>query len=483
VPTDLDEVFSALGRQADAVPLAPVAAAQQRGAQRRRRRAVLAGAAAVLVLIAGVGTVVWRGMHGPRPVPAAPALPSIRGMTPAGAPIEAPDKRIWTQTVTSDGRLYAAMETPTGDARMVAIDPRTATVLWQSATFHPFLDVSGPIAVPGALLVSDSTTVDEIPIFHVLDPGTGATRWKLPWRTHDEFVVGDDVLVRLVGSTGVTEAFDLRTGAPLWSLAAGGDRPAHIVGMQSDGYHDINNLIGPEITLSDDGLVQLTRGGQALMRDIRTGALLRSAQTGSPNPVGAVASDGQVFTEHRTTDKMLQIRVTGLTGTADKSRMLFTATEKQRAGRFVPCGPHRVCLSQSVDAQSKTMVVSIDTRTGKALWTAGLPTQVFGAISARGSRVLAGDMAETGLYDAKGRTVYAGPGNGQWIDDDNVLWTERADPGSMVSVVSARSGRKVKLGSTPGRTGNCTLTSDFLACPLGSHQPPRSELRIWRFTR
>jgi outer membrane protein assembly factor BamB len=482
VPTDLDDLFSALGRQADALPLAPAAAARHRGAQRRRTRAMLAAATAVLVM-AGVGVAAWRGDLGQRPVPATPGVP-VRGMSPVGSPIKfGGTDNHWTQTVTADGRLYAAAETPDGETKMVAIDPETATILWESTPFHPFWDVGGPIAVPGALLVSDSASMDEAPTLYVLDPATGAVRWQLRWRSPDEIVVGDNVLVRMVGDTGVTEAFDLGTGAQLWSLPAGGDRPAHIVGMQSGDYDEVGNLVGPQTTLSDDGLVQLTRGGQALLREIRTGALRRAAQTAAPSTWSAVAYDGQLFTLHETGKKQRQIRVTDLAGAAGESRILHTTTEGKGVGDFAPCGPGRLCVVQFLDAESKTVVVPIDTETGKALWTAGLRTQVNGSLHARAGRVLAGDIAETGLYDAKGRTVYAGAGDGQWIDDDNVLWTESATSGLTFPVVAAGTGRKVKLGSIPGRSGNCTLTGEFLACPVGVMKPFRSELRIWRFTR
>lgn len=482
MPADLDELFSALGRQADAVPLAPAADARRRGVRRRRTQAMLAGAA-VLVVVGG-GVAAWRGNPGPRPVPAAPAG-SVRGMTPVGSPIAAGGTNTtWTQTVTSDGRLYGAAETPDGKSKVVAIDPETAKILWESAPFHPFYDYNGPIAVPGALLVTDSATMQEIPTLHVLDPDTGTTRWKLQWHTPDEVVVGDDVLVRMVAATGVTEAYDLRTGAPLWSLPAGADRPAHLMGMQSGGYDEVANLVGPDITISDDGLVQITRGGQVLLRDIRTGALRKTLSAALRNTLFPVAYDGELFTAYHATDKkQYQIEVTDLTGASGTSKILYTATEGQGVGRFVPCGPHRLCLSQFIDAQSRSTVVSIDTETGRALWTAGLQTQVSGYLYARGGRVLRGDIAETGLYDEKGRTVYAGAGDGRWIDDDNVLWTESTKSGYTVSVVAATTGRKVELGTMPNRTGNCSWTSEFLACPVGFTKPFRSELRIWRFTR
>jgi outer membrane protein assembly factor BamB len=483
VPTDLDELFSALGRQADALPLAPAADARQRGIRRRRTRAMLAGAAAVLA-VAGVGAAVWRVNPGPRPVPAAPAA-SIRGMTPVGSPIAAGGKKTsWTQTVTSDGRLYAAAETPDGESKVVAIDPETAKILWETAPFDPFYDYNGPIAVPGALLVTGSATIEKIPTLHVLDPDTGTTRWRLQWRTPDEVVVGDGVLARMTAATGVTEAYDLRTGAPLWSSPAGEDRPAHLLGMQSGGYDEVGNLVGPDITISDDGLVQITRGGQVLLRDIRTGALRVTVPAALPSTLSRIAYDGRLFIGYQTPDKkQYKIGVTDLTGTSGTSRVVYTVTGERGVGGFLPCGPRRLCLSQFMGKESKSMVVSIDTETQKALWTAGLRTQVNGYMYARGSHVLRGDIAETGLYDANGRTVYAGAGDGRWIDDDNVLWTEWTKPDYTVSVIAAKTGRKVELGTIPNRTGNCSWTSEFLACPVGFMNPFRSELRIWRFTR
>ena len=484
MPADLDDLFTTLGRQADAVPLGPAADARERGVRRRRNRALLAGAAAVLVA-GGAGVAVWRSDPGPRPVPAAPPG-TVRGMVEVGSPLKpgGTADTTWTQTVTADGRLYAARETQQAESTIVAIDLATATKLWESAPFHPFYDYAGPIAVPGALLVSDSTTLDKVPVLHVLDPATGRTRWKLPWRTPDEIVVGDGVLARLVAATGVTEAFDLNTGNVLWSAPAGQDRSAHIVGLQSGPYDEVRNLIGPKTTLSDDGLVQITRGGRVTVRDIRSGTERTTGRTGRAGSVTAVAHEGELFTAYRATGgDDVQIRVTDLTDGA--SRVLYTAkTDRQGVGSFVPCGPERLCVGRFDKQQSRSTVVSIDTKTGEERWTAGLRTQVNGDLLTRGSRVLRGDIAETALFDAKGRTVYAGAGEGRWIDDQSVLWTEPSgDTGSTVSVVAAGNGWKKKLGSLPGHTGNCSLTGDFLACPVATMNPFRPELRIWRFTR
>ena len=485
MPADLDDLFTTLGRQADAVPLGPATDARDRGVRRRRNRALLAGAAAVLVA-GGAGVAVWRSNPAPRPVPAAPPG-TVRAMVEVGSPIKHGGKdkdTTWTQTVIGDGRLYAAKETQGVDSTIVAIDLKTAKKLWESAPFHPFYDYAGPIAVPGALLVSDTETLNKISVLHVLDPATGRTRWKLPWRTSDEIVTGDGVLARMVGATGVIEAFDLRTGGVLWSAPAGPDRPVRIVGLQSGNYDEVGNLIGPRTTLSDDGLVQITRGGQVVLRDIRSGTERTTGQTGRAGNVTAVAHEGELFTLYRAGGpEEIEIRVTDLTGGA--SRVVYTGgTDNIGAGKFAPCGPKRLCVGQFDGRQNKSMVMSIDTKTGEQRWTAGLRTQLNGDLLTRGSRVLRGDFAETALFDAKGRTVYAGVGEGRWIDDQNVLWKERSgETGSTVSVVAAGSGWKKKLGSLPGRTGNCSLTSEFLACPVATMNPFRPEMRIWRFTR
>jgi len=213
IPADLDELFAALGRQADSLPLAPARAAVHRGRQ-RRHRGVLAAFAAVLVVAAGAG--VAAGWHrDDRQTPPATPDGRIRGMAAFGEPIVfGSDRNVWRQTVTADNRIFSMLRLSGGENRVVALESRTGALLWADG---PYGTGAGVVAVPdGPLLVLEETVKDpygeSFSSVHVLDPATGTNRLRIGWGPQDHVVLDGDMLVTAHRS-GAMAGFSLSRAA------------------------------------------------------------------------------------------------------------------------------------------------------------------------------------------------------------------------------------------------------------------------------
>ncbi|MEV6347255.1 PQQ-binding-like beta-propeller repeat protein [Actinoplanes sp. NPDC051851] len=469
MPADIDDLFAALGREADALPLPPPGAAIRRGRRRNRNRAALAASAVLLVVLAGVGLAVrYRPDDRTHPILPTTQDDRVSGMSPIGGPVVHGDGNdTWQRVIEADGRIYGVVTLPGGGGRVVAVDASTGAVLWSSTTYERLSEQAGLVAIPGALLVTEPasaterTTLDLDADTHVLDPETGQSTLSVAWQFGSRWITGGGMLV-LQNTNGALKGFDLDDLDHTWRVPAGDDTPAYLVGTDEVGSGDL----GPLVRITDGDLVQVTKSGKVRVIDIGTGKVRDTVATGQPAPAAAIADDGKLLSSVGRT-----LRETDLSG--DGTRILYTAPAGWRTGAVRACGDGRLCLYQYQPDGEHTEVLAIDATDGEVVWRSSTTSQAETFLRVRGSRVLLGGATQTAVYDGSGRLLFAGPGTADWIDDDDVLWVG-AD--GSVSAVSARDGARTGLGTVPGLTGDCAVSAEVLACPTGG------TLRLWRFT-
>jgi outer membrane protein assembly factor BamB len=475
VPVDLDEMFTAMGRQADALPLGGSEAARRLGARRtRNRNSLVATAAAVLLVIAGVGAVVRRQDRSPEPI-----LPAgtIRGLEPIGTPLQVygPANQDMTgRMALIDDRVYVASGSMRDDQiKVIGVDTATGAKTWDGGAINSF-ETNVPIAVPGAVLLADGSTL------HVHDPSTGKRLWDALDPSNGDVVVGDGVLVQ-VTEGGLSEGFELTTGEKLWSVpASGANRPRHTAGFSGDVPQPRNSR---DIEISDGRITQITLGGKVLVRDIRTGEVLKSVSTTvRPKMMTDFGTAGALVLigdKSGYTDKPSRlIAVDATTGT---TRELWSVT----AGSLrlaQPCGAQRLCVS--FDDNERMRLLMIDITTGQPAWTVDL-TEPIAVLSARNGKVATTGMnGSLTVYGADGQVVSAVEakfsGNfANWIDDQNLLVRTPNQDGTeyTLTAVSAEDGRQTPLTTLSRAAGACEWSSDVLACLDGV------QLKLWRFQR
>jgi hypothetical protein len=495
VPVDLDDVFTALSRQADAIPLAGAEHARRRGRQRlARSRAVLAAAAVVAVL---AGTGLFLGWERPRPEPLLPATDParIRGMAPVGEPQRVAEGRMWNNSRIAGDRVIGFSADGSGGHETVAVDARTGAALWRITSRDSFY--RGVITTPKTVILlrelgQHNEALDE-PADRILefrDPATGVKKWELRHTDHDRLVLHSDVLARLVDESGAVEGYDLVTGRKLWSVPGAGtvglndQVPAKLItGMRIEADGAVGStdsmaaLFRPDtadaVPFTDDRLVELDRTGKITIRDIHTGAV-RSTGRGRAGAEQMFAYEGTVYAELRLDDRL---------AVASPDHILYRSRVPWEYGTWFPCGRDRICVPEIRDVaqgRREAQMVMIDARTGAVVRTTGaVPRQ--GDNEMRAGHVLTSGTGEkaTTLYDENGAAKYSDNGFGGFVDDGNAL-TLSQDAGDRrytARSVSNVDFQKVKLGVVPEISGRCDWDEEILTCPAGR------ELWIWRFQR
>ncbi|BEL11787.1 hypothetical protein Q0Z83_099780 [Actinoplanes sichuanensis] len=494
MPADLDELFTALSRQADAIPLAGVERARQRGRQRRARgRAALAAAAVVLVAL-GTGLAVHR--PNPRPEPLLPATDParIRGMAPVGEPLRIADGRMWNNTRIAGDRVIGFSADGNGGHETTAVDARTGAALWRISareSYYRGVATTPKVVILLRELEVRSEAMDE-PVERILefhDPATGAKTWELRHTDRDRFVLHQDVLVRLIGATTAIEGYDLVRGRKLWTAPAGSTPdddslpPARMIsGMATGAITEDRTgsvLFNPEyadaVPMSDDRLVDMSRSGLVTIRDIRTGQV-RSTMPGRAGAEDLSAYEGTIYTV---------VRGDGaLNGIAAADRVIYRNEQPWYFESHIPCGRDRLCVIENdgnAPAEQPVARMSmINAKTGTVLRTTGAVPR-YGDDSSRLGHVLTSSGGEkaTTLYDENGQARYSDFGVGGFVDDGNALtMTQNAgDRNYQVRGVSNVDFQKVELGEIPEISGRCDWDEKILTCPAGQ------ELWIWRFNR
>jgi outer membrane protein assembly factor BamB len=485
VPADLDELFTALGRQADTVPLAEVGQVRRRGRQRRARGRAAMVAVAVLTILAGTGVVLDRRHTDVEPILPATTPSRIRGLAPAGEPVRIDEGRMWNGARISGDRVIGWIRAEDGSQETVAVDARTGRTLWRITSRESFYQ--GVATTPEAVILlreikSQSESLDEpadrLLLFH--DPATGAKRWELRHTDRDQFVLHEDVLVRMVHDTRAIEAYDLAGGRKLWTEPSGADRTRLISGMRigSDVSEEHSGttsaLVRPDAAkafpFTDDRVVDLSDSGRIRVRDIRTGRI-RSFARGRAGAEEVLAYEGNIYAT---------VRIDGALSIATPDNVLYRPAASAEFGHPLPCGNDRVCVLERREQNREAHLIMIDANTGDVIRTT-VAVPRLGDHSTRLGRILTSGTGDKGttLYDENGQARYSDDGIGGFADDGNALTLTRdaGDGRFTVRGVSNVDYRAVKLGVIPEISGRCDWNEKILTCPTGQ------ELRVWRLTR
>ncbi|GIE27323.1 hypothetical protein Ait01nite_003680 [Actinoplanes italicus] len=488
MPADLDELFTALGRQADAVPLAEVEQVRRRGRQRRARSRAGMAAAAVLVLLAGTGVLLDRRHSDAEPILPATTPARIRGLAPVGEPLRTGEGRMWNGARISGDRVIGWIRAGDGSQETVAVDARTGRTLWRTTgreSFHLGVATTSKAVILLREIKPQSESLDEpadrLLLFH--DPATGAKRWELRHTDRDQLVLHEDVLVRMVHETRAIEAYDLAGGRRLWTEPADGDPTKLISGMRV-GPDDSEEHSGTTSALfrpdaakafpfTDDRVVDLSESGRITVRDIRTGKI-RSVARGRAGAEELFAYEGKIYAT---------LRIDGVWSITTPDHVLYQPDDSAEFGYPFPCGQTRVCVLERREAngaKQEARLIMIDPNTGDVIRTTGAVPR-YGDNSTRLGHILTSGTGEKGttLYDENGRARYSDDGIGGFADNGNALTLTRdaGDGRFTVRGVSNIDYQAAKLGVIPEISGRCDWNEDLLTCPAGR------ELWVWRLTR
>ncbi len=497
---DLDDLFTTLSRDADAVPLTEATSVRRLGERRKRARAAVAGAAALCVVAAGGATWLTRpdtdeNRNGP-PVTAERSTPAS-SLPAVGAAVTFGGTARFAFTGIAGERVYAGWHEQDGTIKTVGADLATGRPAWPARALGRFDDFGGTVALPQAIMTSvehnDGTEPDRT--MFMLDPATGAQRWTLPFDVADDMVHYADRLVVQNQATGVTKAFDWVTGRVLWERPAGADRPVRTLGMYVPADRERAGQGTFPVDFSDRRLIQLTASGKVVVRDSATGDPQQTLAGPVPNG-RPVAYDGRLYAVDGADaeDPATRYRITtvDVAGSGDP-RVVYTGPAGRRFEDLTLCGKDSVCLIDSAQ-ESLAQVVSVDVTTGREAWRRPAPEHLA-TLSARGDRLLVTGRSTQGstpedmtmkqsslLYDRDGKQLLRDQDQGAmvtWVGPGTLLTVpppqiptgtgEQVRPVSRdVVKVSAKNGSRKVLGSVPEGPGYCSATGERLACPTAT---------------
>jgi hypothetical protein len=477
---DLDGLFEAMGRQADAVPLGGADRARERGRQRTRTRAVVSAAAAVLLLVVGGGLLLRQ--------PAELALPADKRLvgTPmpeVGEPIDLGGQVARSVMAADSERAYVAwLNAEDNGLQVKAADLKAGMPAWESAQpiVDPLRGIEQVVVVPAAVLVVTKARDDTKPAIglHAFNPRTGVALWSREVEAADSLVFTADTLVQLTARSGRVDGFDWVSGGSRWSRTQG-EKVTRALGMAVSDDEKKYNMSGPSPTFIDGRIVLLTSGA-AEVRDAATGDLRRSVPLPARGET-VVAYDGWLFTRDATDigSGVHRIRATTLDETSYTSTVLA-----ELPGAFVTmnaCGMDQVCvLTQtrpgSASDQQITKLTAIGVRERRVLWQRD---SSYGAseISAAGGAALLTDENGSApeIFGLGGGHRHEPPLGGRWLDWKSLLVTMPDGTGRLAKMSAQNADLKpyAKLAAEFG--GSCASSSTRIACV-----DPAGTLKVWQ---
>ncbi|MEU4421013.1 PQQ-binding-like beta-propeller repeat protein [Actinoplanes sp. NPDC024001] len=448
MPTDLDELFQGLGRQADAIPIAPPEAARLRGRQRRRNRAVIAAAVAVCLVAAGVSGLLNR----PGRQPDSTVAPSGPGLSAVGSPISLGNPVTVDYSVTAGGRVFTLWQAADGTVNLLAADLRTGAQAWK--TQRP----AKPDAFMHLYAMSQGIALLAEGRISVYDPADGRLRWEMPYSEADGLTVQTRAVVRWSAQTRRIEAFGWQDGKRLWSLETAGDK---LVTVRSGTEIRQEDLAGKRV-------VQVSATGKGQVVDLDSGT------AGETFSIPAAAANGTItafeewlISEETWPDRSgYRLHATDLR-TGD-TRVIAERESGHTLGQADLCGPNRLCVLDKQDAT--TTVTAIDLATREQVWEVPGPDGAEG-IEAHDGYLLTGGGGAGTLYDRNGQVVYRAPDSAvSWLTAESLL---RVAGSGEVERIRVANGHTERVGTVPLQIGVCAAVPDRLACPTSEG------LRIW----
>jgi hypothetical protein len=455
---DLDELFTALGRQADSLPIGTAEQARDRGRRRTRQFAAVSVAVAILLAVVGVGIALRPPDHRAVPSVTHPfdphTIPQVGSAIGLGEVAGA-------KLTTGDGRAYAAwIKAADNSLWLTAADLLTGTRSWSPRQIiDPHRALDRVVVTPSAVLVvtrSGDGSEPEVGLF-AFDPKTGAPLWQSE-AAASELVFAEGMLIRLDSTTGLTEGLDWATGERRWSLPSTGDRPVTVTGMATPA--DEARMTGqePPQVFGDGRFVLVTKGGAVQVRDVASGSLRRTVPHVPDAGDAVVAYAGWLYSHDVAgrTEGPQRVRLTDLTGDAGSRAVSVPA------GSFVAlgaCGADRACVITQAGTVSK--VTAVDVRAHRVAWTTVDKWGGEGLSSANGWILVNGASL---VLDRAGRTVYSSDLNTIWLDGKTLL-VIAPDGSGRPAKLSTTNGKLTPIGASVAElNGNCTSTTDRLVC-------------------
>jgi hypothetical protein len=448
MPADLDDLFTALGRQADAIPIAPAEQARRRGTH-RRNRAAIAGAVAVCLVAGGVVGLLHRSGR-----QATPTVAPSGALREVGAPITLGGTYATDWTTIAGGRVHILWHQPDGTFRILTADLKTGDPQW---TAHR---KDAPDTLAGLYTVTQAVALVSERLATVYDPADGHRLWEQPLTETERLVAHNHAAIRASGRTGQLAAYDWRTGKQRWTLAGLGEVQVTTVVVRSAGQ------MGPD-GATDPRLVQVASDGRVRVVDVDTGEVSRAFTIPARAEDSLLIASGQYLITQDKAGTPYRMRATDL-GTGE-SAVVFTGTAGNDRAEFDML-QDRLYVQDESPAGSR--VIAIDPRTGRQLWAVRAAAPAA-ALSGFGTRVLTMGQTTTALYDENGRTVYRAPNSSlHWLTSETLL---NVTPNGAVQRIRATDGHAEPLGEIGLQIGPCDQAPDRLACPT------IDGLRIWSF--
>jgi hypothetical protein len=464
MPTDLDDIFGSLGRQADAIPLGTAEQARRRGRQRSRNGALIAAGAAVCLVLAGVGVMVRPQRHADHPVTPAP---SAGPLPVVGSPIEFdPPVRESSAPDVAGGKVYTAWKAGDGKVTVAGADLHTGRLDWKVTG----MGLDDEIVSYGVRAAEQGIMVAVNDQIYVYDPAhENANDWVLTAGDLDEVVPFDQALIRRWDINGQIDAHNWRTGRKLWTLEPQADKAVRLIGVRapSDGLTADSH--------SDGRMLAVTSSGKIQVRDAASGQLQRTITPASPAQAGSmfVAYDGWLYEGGPPCCDSSAYRVVATNLATGESSVVLTEGVGHALGGLDVCGPGRVCVLDQKDGG--TSVSAVDVRQRKKVWTVAGPPDGSSLSSYNGTMLIGGGQNVV-LLDAKGDELLSTPATHvDWLDPNRLLVMPITGAGT-VSVFDITTRKLTELGSVPQRITMCAHSADRLACPT------TTDLRIYSLT-
>lgn len=462
---DLDELFDALRRRADTVPLAGAGPARERGRHRDRMRVVVT--VAVVITLVAVGTSLTL-----RPGPAVPVLPVVG--VPFPLDVVSPGVRV----VTDGTRAYAVWTRPYDDTVWaVATDLRTGAVAWAPQRLAEAEALENVLVTPSAVVVVTKPRVDPPNgfMFYFLDPRFGAASGGVaadndPEGSSDgtgndvgeeDWVFAGDRIVTMMPPGGQVR-FQGVAGTGYSGYTSGDPAYARVLGWSTTADEQRLSLSGRSASFTDSRVVLVTVDGTADVFDARTGKKLRRVRLGLVSGKQMAVFDGTLAMAdpHDSPVGPQRLRFVDLSG--GNAGAWETAAMPGPVVAMSGCGSGRVCVVTSAPGR-KDQITAFDVRHRRVAWQA--TTEVTGAaqLSSANGRTLVAGAGGFDLYDPDGGRVVNGSTafHGVWLDPRQLLVT---DPDGVLARLPIEAREPKPIGRAPAGTLGCTSTSIRLVC-------------------
>jgi hypothetical protein len=307
---DLEQAYAKLAEKADKAKIPSFSGVLDRARQRRRR--TVSTTLSVLTVLAVSAGVAFLPRQGPTPVTDYDNKIFLTFDALAAPVIKYPGPARFGMTVSDEQRSYAMWMGEDDQEWVGAIDLTTGEVPWAPVSLGKFGDTNGIQASQGAILLLTEQGFDNPLIQNgqdtivAVDPLTGRVMWTLPYSFNDtERVLYSNTLILSWNTTGKTEALDLRTGNPKWTvtdpLAPGGVN-AMRDHREFESYAGWSGLPVPK----DPRVVLHFADGRIQIRDVGTGNVLSERSGARPEPGGwreIVIGDNLYWTDSRGPDR------------------------------------------------------------------------------------------------------------------------------------------------------------------------------------